>query len=120
MEAKRTICTICGGPWKTEGSWGNWDTKQVFDALYTRFQGHCPPGICFDCWVDHWEPLAMRMRYGGSWQLRDWAFWLIAHGWSGKDAAKAVNRHYTTVWRWMREVRENPELLPDWVQGKGG
>ncbi len=112
-------CKICGGPYRTEGSWGHWERIRVRDSLYVGPGGHSHPRACFDCWVYHWEAVARQIRAERPWERRDWAFWLIACGWTRKDAAALVGRHYTTIWRWMREVRKNPQLLPDWVQGKG-
>jgi len=103
-------CVICGGPHRSDGT-------QVRDPFYRGPIGHAPQNVCAECWCEHWVHVEAQMLNGGDWTNLDGVFWLIVHGVTRQAAAEFIGVHRNTIGRWIRKVKDNPELLPEWMTG---
>ena len=58
------ICPQCGGPRRAErdGQRRYRPGSIVEDPFYTGPDGHCPPGLCAECWEAHWSEVLAAME----------------------------------------------------------
>jgi len=90
--------------------------KQEFgDPLYHGPIGHAPQTVCFDCWATEWETMSIVMSRGGNWQQLDAALFLLAQGFTHREAADLIGVHRATICTWIRRLRQRPELTPAWL-----
>lgn len=90
--------------------------KQEFgDPLYHGPLGHAPQELCFDCWASEWAQMDQVISRGGNWQPRDAALFLLCQGYTHQEAADLIGANRTTVFRWIREIRHCPGLVPEWM-----
>lgn len=86
----------------------------VGDGLYRREPGD---ELCFDCWCDYWYgEILPRVLTGRDHTRLDQMMILLAMGYNKAEAAKALDVSRRTVSRWVLRVRDNPDLLPDWME----
>jgi len=90
--------------------------KQAFgDPMYHGPVGHAPQELCFDCWASEWGQMGQVISRGGNWQPMDAALFLLCQGFSHQQAADMIGANRSTVFRWIREIRRCPALMPDWM-----
>ena len=107
-------CRVCSGPMR-----GDKERTVVDDPFYVGTPGHCPPGVCFDCWCIEWDTMEARMLNGGEWTTLDEALWLVSRGLTRSEAAAVVGTSRRTLYRWLQKLRKNTHLIPDWLSQKG-
>ena len=90
--------------------------KQAFgDPLYHGPIGHAPQELCFDCWASEWAQMDNVISRGGNWQPMDAALFLLCQGFTHQEAADMIGVNRSSIFRWIREIRRCPGLLPEWV-----
>ncbi len=89
--------------------------KWIGDRRYVGPAGHAPQNLCYECWMLHWEWIEACAANGGLWTRIDEALWLFCHGLSLREVSVAVAVPYTTLRRWVKRLRQRPNLVPEWV-----
>lgn len=92
--------------------------QPVYDPLYRGPLGHSPVDMCYECWLEHWELHEAKRLNGGNWTDLDQILWLICRGVNQSDAASIVGRNRNLVRIWIRKMRNNPQLIPEWLLKK--
>lgn len=96
------------------------DCRRMYgDPLYHGPDGHAPPALCFDCWVDHWQRVeAIIDMERGHWGRVDVAMFLICQGFSREEAAGRLGVTARTVHNWIRRLRKYPHEIPQWLSDR--
>ena len=91
------ICVRCGGPKRA-------DDTIVQDPLYHGTFPHAPAELCLDCWE------ASKYVFQNKENRRSWAFWLIAHGYTQKEAALRVGCTSRTIRTWLKSAKSSTTI----------
>ena len=85
------------------------------DPLYHGPAGHAPCQMCYDCWASEWGSMVQMLRRGGNWRQIDSALFLMCQGFSQHEAARLVGMGRDALRNWIRQARQRPHLIPDWL-----
>ena len=85
------------------------------DPMYHGPMGHAPQELCFDCWASEWGSMVEVICRGGNWRSVDAALFLLCQGFTPREAANLIGIRRKTVYRWIRTLRQRPELTPRWL-----
>jgi len=85
------------------------------DPLYHGPAGHAPVQMCFDCWASEWGTMIQVLSRGGNWQQIDSALFLMCQGFKQHEAARLVGMCRQALHNWIRQARQKPHMIPDWL-----
>lgn len=92
--------------------------KEVFHGP----AGHCPLGICFDCWCKAWSQVETDIYLGHRGKRSRpekiaAALWLTAQGLTQDQVAGILHVGARSIRRWWVWLRKNPEVFAKIMAG---
>jgi hypothetical protein len=90
------VCKVCGEP--------------IGDPAYRGPAGHAPSEVCFTCWVNAFEQPPWH------WPREVLAVWLLANGYSRRDAAKLAGLARCTLWALLGRLAKNSSELFEFLK----